>query len=281
MYWPKATIRRLLRSELYIILGVTGLFLLFKQPVLKSVYWILSKSMGIDVDALFNLMLAVFLICSCLLVSIVYWLARENAHLKAFYNNYISKLVAKDYYKGAHPIDFDEFISNLATQSDRKREDEVADKNVAVPGAVVDKTRPAHAPNFSDDQPFGHLSDGLHRVFFPNGKVAKEATFRNGLPDGVYRTFYEDGRPHQIRDYKEGQLHGIFRAYDENGILFFEIEYKNGKQHGQDKIYYKSGILQYLDTYVNGERVNRKTYSERGELLFDQDFQKGYRGRDY
>jgi hypothetical protein len=69
----------------------------------------------------------------------------------------------------------------------------------------------------------------------------------------------------------------VFRAYDEFGVLFFEIEYKDGKQHGQDRIYNKSGILQHLDTYIYGERVNRKTYSDRGELMYTQDFQKGQR----
>ena len=88
----------------------------------------------------------------------------------------------------------------------------------------------------------------------------------------MYRTYYDDGRLHQEKHYREGKLDGVFRAYDENGILYFEIAYKNDLQHGLDKIYSKRGLLQFCDTYEEGVKINRKTFDERGRVIYTQEF---------
>ena len=51
-----------------------------------------------------------------------------------------------------------------------------------------------------------------------------------------------------------------------------EMNYKNGKREGISKGYYESGEYRYKDTYKDGKKINRKAYTARGKLEFDQDY---------
>ncbi len=55
--------------------------------------------------------------------------------------------------------------------------------------------------------------EGRYRKYFPNGKLAIEGTFVNGVRSG---TFYE---------------------YHENGTLIRKINYENGMRHGQVEVF--------------------------------------------
>jgi len=52
----------------------------------------------------------------------------------------------------------------------------------------------------------------------------------------------------------------------------FELNYKNDKLEGVSKTYYKNGEYMYIDTYKNDKKINRKAYTEEGQLKFEQDY---------
>jgi antitoxin component YwqK of YwqJK toxin-antitoxin module len=60
--------------------------------------------------------------------------------------------------------------------------------------------------------------------------------------------------------------------YYKSRQLWMEMNYKNGKREGISKGYYESGEYRYKDTYKDGKKINRKAYTARGKLKFNQDY---------
>jgi antitoxin component YwqK of YwqJK toxin-antitoxin module len=54
--------------------------------------------------------------------------------------------------------------------------------------------------------------------------------------------------------------------------LKLEVNVINGKLEGISKRYYKNGEYQYIDTYKDSKKINRKSYTEKGQLKFEQDY---------
>ena len=84
--------------------------------------------------------------------------------------------------------------------------------------------------------------------------------------------YYENEQLWMEHNYKNGKLEGIGKEYYENGKLKWEANYKNGKLVGLTKTYYESGVLRGEHNYKNGKKINRKAYTPRGKLEFDQDY---------
>ena len=84
--------------------------------------------------------------------------------------------------------------------------------------------------------------------------------------------YYENEQLWMEHNYKNGKLEGIGKEYYENGKLKWEANYKNGKLVGLTKTYYESGVLRGEHNYKNGKKINRKAYSPRGKLEFDQGY---------
>ncbi|MCK5215377.1 MAG: hypothetical protein KAR05_08500 [Candidatus Omnitrophica bacterium] len=211
----------------------------------------------------------VFLSCSLILVVIVYWVGWEYVRYKIQTTFYRSKLVAKDYYKQDKKVDFETFVSGaVAEQGQQKLE---IDNDLT---SGRNNTPDMKDPGVSvvGDQVEADIVTGVYRELYKNGQLKLERSYKDGKLDGFFRTYYEDGRLHQEKNFVNGELNGPYMAYDEDGSIFFEINYKDNVQHGKDIAYFKNGNIQYEDTYIQGKRVNRKTYSESGELKFDQDF---------
>ena len=74
--------------------------------------------------------------------------------------------------------------------------------------------------------------EGKYRRYFPNGKLAMEGTFVNGVRSG---TFYE---------------------YHENGTLIRKINYENGMRHGQVEVFDEKGKPIQTAFYQNNQLVD-------------------------
>ena len=64
----------------------------------------------------------------------------------------------------------------------------------------------------------------------------------------------------------------VRKEYYPSGELKYEWSVKNGKLVGLTKTYYESGVLRGEHNYKNGKKINRKAYTPRGKLEFDQDY---------
>ena len=62
------------------------------------------------------------------------------------------------------------------------------------------------------------------------------------------------------------------KVYYKSGHLSGEMNFKNDKLEGISNTYYENGDYQYIDTYKNGKKINRKAYTEEGQLKFEQNY---------
>jgi len=126
--------------------------------------------------------------------------------------------------------------------------------------------------------------DGLHRQFFPNGKLSHESSVRDGLSDGLCRNWHENGQIAGEWRYKKGRIHGlckqwnkhgqllgtsrfkngtgIFRKWHDNGQLESEFSYLRGKTTGRMRMWSWNGILMAERWFLDNKPISRKKYKE-------------------
>jgi ankyrin repeat protein len=69
---------------------------------------------------------------------------------------------------------------------------------------------------------------GLHQIFYPNGKLAQEENFHRGKKHGPQKKFREDGVVTELVDYQQGQRHGRNYRLSPLAVRYF----KQGKDQG-------------------------------------------------
>ncbi len=74
--------------------------------------------------------------------------------------------------------------------------------------------------------------DGAAVDRYPNGKIRREATYRDGKLDGPYKEFYENGLPRRQVTYRQGVLHGAAVTWFPNGKTGVACTYVDGKLNG-------------------------------------------------
>ncbi|MBF6608116.1 MAG: toxin-antitoxin system YwqK family antitoxin [Flavobacterium sp.] len=78
---------------------------------------------------------------------------------------------------------------------------------------------------------------GLRSVYFPNGKIAEEIHFKDGIRHGNYRKYTPTGVVLEETTYKNGEIDGyaLFRGSD--GKIASEGKFVNGLKKGKWKFY--------------------------------------------
>lgn len=250
----------------------------FIMPPVKQ--WV-----GDNTENLLHFTLYIFVACSLVLMIIFWWIRFGDKQAKRNLKRALIKLIAPDYYIGYREPDFYNAIKASLTSftPEMLDLDEVdglkrrgRDFSSKVRRYYIERRikeaegrKEQYLADYEKD-----TSDGIHRVYFTNGRLKVEVAYLDGKLSGPFRMYYEDGTLRQEKFFKDGKLNGIFRAYDEWGIPYFEISYKDGIQHGSEKVYNKFGGLMYMDTYYEGKKINHKLFDDSGELISDYDFAK-------
>ena len=112
----------------------------------------------------------------------------------------------------------------------------------------------------------------VRKEYYPSGKLKSEGNVVDGKKGGIHKEYYENGQLWIEDNYKNGKLDGLSKIYYESGQLWIEENYKNDKKNGVYREYYKTGGLRFRDIYKNDIKINRKEYTEEGQLKFDQDY---------
>ncbi|WP_310992361.1 toxin-antitoxin system YwqK family antitoxin [Aequorivita marina] len=89
---------------------------------------------------------------------------------------------------------------------------------------------------------------GKTTVYYPNGKITEETTYKNGLKNGEDNYFSPEGVLLKQLIYKNDELHGDAVYYDAHGNVSISGSYKNGKKHGLWK-HYKDGKVVLEETF--------------------------------
>ena len=90
--------------------------------------------------------------------------------------------------------------------------------------------------------------------------------------EGTVKKYHRNGTLVSTWSYKEGKREGLTETYFKNGSLKARWNYKGGQLDGVTRTYYESGGIKYIDTYRDGCKINRKAYTTKGKLEFDQDY---------
>ncbi len=273
---------------LKIALAVFIVTCIFVDPLRSLIFPPLKDFVHKHINLLVHMVVLIFIICTFILLLILVALEKEYQRMRSLNQepDYKSELVAKDYFEKGKSFDYYKAIRTLISRYRKgplgdSKEDEFQSKIKEIQREpelfqgsrtmqylhAMEKKR-----SFLDRiNPF-RKKDGVVSKHYPNGKIKAETRYKKGRIHGTYRSYYADGTLHQEIHYSEGRLNGLFRAYDENSVLFFERNYKDGKQVGIENVYYPNGVLHFRDTYRNGVKINKKTYSQTGQLEYDHDY---------
>lgn len=91
--------------------------------------------------------------------------------------------------------------------------------------------------------------NGVRKVYFPDGKIAEETGYVNGIKNGIYKKYTEKGILLEDSNYKDGSFHGPAVYRDAQGNVAVKGQFTKGL---------KTGIWQYFE---NGKLVNEDNKS--------------------
>ena len=98
--------------------------------------------------------------------------------------------------------------------------------------------------------------EGSSKLYYPSGKLASVATFKNGKVEGLQRDYYENGKIKREISHKNGIINGVVKEYYPNGKLKIESNQKNGLPDGVSIFYDENGKIIDQATFKNGQEVD-------------------------
>lgn len=124
--------------------------------------------------------------------------------------------------------------------------------------------------------------EGLSVTYHPNGKVAIEAPYKNGVLDGVLRSYFENGKVWKTIGYKNGDEEGFSIVFHENGVRARKESYKAGILDGMSEEWNEKGVVVRKIPYVKGQIHGKaQIYDELGALKEEMTFNHGIRHGSY
>lgn len=134
----------------------------------------------------------------------------------------------------------------------------------------------------------------VQHEYYPNGRVKREASFRDGKREGVWREFDEEGTVVNSQTYKKGALvsegvvgtdgkrRGDYKEFYSDSTLRAEGVFIDGLRSGEWKYYYHNGKVQEVGSYKEGEPDGLWVwYYDNGQKQIEEQFYKGQHNGPY
>lgn len=184
-----------------------------------------------------------------------------NIERKYSYKNGKADGECTEYGFGGRPIfKFNVTNGNLTSvttyRPDGSIREEYPVKNKTVTYDVYDENDLLLATETRDSK--GVLT-GNHKLYFANGNLREECTFKDGKRNGVFKSYDPNGSLTQYAEYKNGMLNGLCITYlpDEAHTISQEAFYRNDTLTGALYNYYTDGSL-----------FEKSLYDENGDFLY-------------
>ena len=186
---------------------------------------------------------------------------RRHGYWKAFYDDF--SLKSEQYYRhGLREGFFKEYDEKGNLKSIRKFVNDVEQ--------VMDsQTKPLQ----------------MQHEYYPNGRIKREVSFRDGRREGTWREFDEDGNVLSSQIYRNGRLvqsgvmdtdgtrRGEWVELYPDSTLRAKGLYINGKRSGEWRFYYPNEVLEQVGNYREGLLDGTWTwYFENGKIQKQEDF---------
>jgi antitoxin component YwqK of YwqJK toxin-antitoxin module len=117
--------------------------------------------------------------------------------------------------------------------------------------------------------------NGYNIFYHPNGKIASEGYFKNGLPNGIWKSYNDNGILIAIGKKNKGFSDSTWVFYTNDGKLKNKIEYFNDKKNGcaitydslenvKEEFFYIDNVLQNekVEFYPNGKIKSITHYND-------------------
>jgi len=123
--------------------------------------------------------------------------------------------------------------------------------------------------------------------YYANGKIKREASFRNGKPEGAWRDFDEKGNVTKTLVYSNGKVVGQgilgsdgkrvgeWKEYYADSTLKSKGIYEDGLKSGKWQYYYPDGGIEQVGFYRNGKEEGRWTWYHPNKQIMREE---GYLG---
>jgi len=98
--------------------------------------------------------------------------------------------------------------------------------------------------------------NGTEQKFYPDGRVAEEINWKNGLKNGVWKQFFRNGQLKSTATYVNDKLDGEFMTYFSDGTKHVEGVYRQDIPDGEWKRYDEKGKLLSTIRYAGGTITN-------------------------
>lgn len=109
---------------------------------------------------------------------------------------------------------------------------------------------------------------GFDKLYYPNGKLARESTYRFGVVEGKEISYYENGQVESEITFIQGRREGAFKYFHPNGSIKQEGTYKHDGIDGECKTYYDNGKIREVVTMKDGfENGAFKEYARNSGVL--------------
>ncbi len=119
------------------------------------------------------------------------------------------------------------------------------------------------------EKDFSGLLNGPKTDYYPNGRVARRYTVKNGVPEGSYKSYSDSGYIVADQYLVNGVPNGMTRTFYTNGQVRSEMQYVDGLPKGESKEYYRNGNIK-SESMISGEMDKLSTqtrqYYEEGFL---------------
>lgn len=118
--------------------------------------------------------------------------------------------------------------------------------------------------------------EGVRKVFYKDGVLAEETSYKSGIKVGNSKTYSEKGQLIDAHIYKNGQYDGIASYYDGLGNKMYEGSYVNGKRVGTWKFFEKNKVIKqvkaskFSQELIKYEQRNAKETSKTLEQLKEE-----------
>lgn len=98
-------------------------------------------------------------------------------------------------------------------------------------------------------------------------KIMTTELYLNGKLNGVRKVFYNQGAIAEETTYKIGKKEGLYKKYAENGVVLEESNYKNNEYHGLAVFKDAEGKITAKGTFTNGKKTGIWEFLENDKMI--------------
>ncbi|HKE15877.1 MAG TPA: hypothetical protein VKB80_13465 [Kofleriaceae bacterium] len=100
------------------------------------------------------------------------------------------------------------------------------------------------------------IKHGPYRLWRPNGTIAMEGTYREGLETGDWKFYWDSGAILETGVFRDGKKVGLWRSFRREGGLDSETPYDaEGRVHGVQRALSPDGSLYRASCHRHGQQV--------------------------